>query len=85
MTILSGSGQYLLLSDFQLEEGSAPTAYSETMGVYYPDYPRTDGITTSAPNISLTLAVDKAQAKPGETLTYTITYRNAGSGAAQCP
>ncbi|HET6454112.1 MAG TPA: DNRLRE domain-containing protein [Armatimonadota bacterium] len=78
----SGDGQYLLLSDFQLEEGSTPTAYSETMGVYYPDYPRTDGVSTSVPNISLSLTVDKAEAKPGETLTYTITYRNTGAGPA---
>ncbi len=39
----SGTGEYMLYSDLQLEEGSAPTAYSETMGVYYPDQPRTDG------------------------------------------
>jgi hypothetical protein len=39
----SGVGKYMLYSDFQLEQGSTPTAYSETMGVYYPNYPRTDG------------------------------------------
>ncbi len=44
----SGSGAYMLYSDLQLEEGSTATAYSETMGVYYPDYPRTDG-TISGP------------------------------------
>jgi len=39
----SGPGVYMLYSDLQLEEGTKPTAYSETMGVYYPSYPRTDG------------------------------------------
>ena len=37
----SGVGAYMLYSDLQLEAGSTPTMYSETMGVYYPDYPRT--------------------------------------------
>lgn len=44
-----GVGTYMLYSDLQLEEGSKPTAYSETMGVYYPDYPRTDGTSVVAP------------------------------------
>jgi hypothetical protein len=39
----SGAGTYMLYSDLQLEAGKAATAYSETMGVYYPNYPRTDG------------------------------------------
>jgi hypothetical protein len=39
----SGTDTYMLYSDLQLEQGTTPTAYSETMGVYYPDYPRTDG------------------------------------------
>ncbi|MHB0911932.1 MAG: DNRLRE domain-containing protein [Armatimonadota bacterium] len=77
----SGTGQYVLYSDLQLEEGTAPTAYSETMGIYYPDYPRPGG-TTSNPAITLSLSVDKPQAAPGEMLTYTLTYRNTGTGAA---
>lgn len=40
----SGAGAYMLYSDLQLEEGSSPTAYSETMGVFYPDHPRSDGV-----------------------------------------
>ncbi|MEN6520585.1 MAG: DNRLRE domain-containing protein [Armatimonadota bacterium] len=39
----SSTDAYMLYSGLQLEEGSSATAYSETMGVYYPDYPRTDG------------------------------------------
>lgn len=80
----AGTGTYMLYSDFQLEEGTAATAYSETMGVYYPDYPRTDGTgsTTGTPNVQLTLAADKTQAVPGEAITYTISYRNAGDDPA---
>lgn len=40
----SGTSAYMLYSDLQLEEGSTATAYSETMGVYYPDNPRSDGV-----------------------------------------
>jgi uncharacterized repeat protein (TIGR01451 family) len=40
------------------------------------------GPITTTPNISLTLAVDKTEALPGDTLTYTITYRNTGDGNA---
>ncbi|MBI2843186.1 MAG: DNRLRE domain-containing protein [Armatimonadetes bacterium] len=40
----SAPGAYMLYSNLQLEEGSTATAYSETMGVYYPDHPRTDGM-----------------------------------------
>lgn len=36
----SGAGMYMLYSDLQLQEGAAATAYSETMGVYYPSNPR---------------------------------------------
>ncbi|MDO8589601.1 MAG: DNRLRE domain-containing protein [Armatimonadota bacterium] len=52
----SGSGAYMLYSDFQLEAGTTPTAYSETMGVYYPSYPRTDGasVTTATYDLSTT-------------------------------
>lgn len=80
----SGDGQYMLYSDLQLEEGSVPTAYSETMGVYYPDYPRTDGAGSviSNPAVTLMIAVDRSQAVPGDTLTYTLTYKNTGPGAA---
>lgn len=44
----SGAGAYMLYSDFQIEEGTKPTVYSETMGVYYPDYPRKDGAAVSS-------------------------------------
>lgn len=43
----SGSDIYMLYSDFQLEKYYKPSAYSETMGVYYPNYPRQDGVVTN--------------------------------------
>lgn len=73
---------YVLLSGFQLEEGSTPTAYSETMGIYYPDHPRTDGVRTGNPEIMLTLSTNKATAFSGDRVRYEITYRNDGSREA---
>ncbi len=78
----AGAGQYVLLSDILLEEGSSPTAYSETMGVYYPDYPRSGGATSSTPSLSLTMTADKTSTAPGGTVTYTVTYTNIGTDAA---
>ena len=43
----SGSDVYMLYSDFQLEKYFKPSVYSETMGAYYPNYPRQDGIAIS--------------------------------------
>ena len=43
----SGSDMYMLYSDFQLIKYYKPSSYSETMGVYYPDCPRQDGVVTS--------------------------------------
>ncbi|MDO8585846.1 MAG: DUF5060 domain-containing protein [Armatimonadota bacterium] len=37
---------------------------------------------TGTPNITLTLAADNASPKPGDTVTYTITFRNTGNAAA---
>lgn len=45
----SGPDTYMLYSGLQLEEGSVATEYSETMGVYYPEYPRTDGTIVTPP------------------------------------
>lgn len=44
------SNAYLLYSDFQLEEGTSATSYSETAGWYYPDAPRNDGQASSGVN-----------------------------------
>lgn len=37
---------------------------------------------SGSPAISLTQSADKTQAKPGDTVTYTITYKNIGNDAA---
>ncbi|MHB0998958.1 MAG: hypothetical protein ACYC27_06900 [Armatimonadota bacterium] len=37
---------------------------------------------STSPKITLTLSVDKANAKSGETVTYTILYKNDGNGPA---
>lgn len=37
---------------------------------------------TTTPNVTLSLTVDKSEAVPGDTLTYTVTYRNTGDGGA---
>jgi uncharacterized repeat protein (TIGR01451 family) len=37
---------------------------------------------SGTPAITLTLSEDKASAKPGDTVTYTITYRNTGNDTA---
>lgn len=43
---------------------------------------KSSGGATAKPDISLTLAANKTSAKPNELVTYTITYRNIGTGAA---
>lgn len=55
-------------------------SYSQDMVVYVKANSPT---ATAPPNISLTLAVDKTSASPGETLTYTLTYKNIGAGNAK--
>lgn len=39
-------------------------------------------LSTSQPSLSLTLGVDKATALPSDVITYTLTYKNSGAGAA---
>lgn len=38
---------------------------------------------TEAPDLRIEMSVDKAEARPGETLTYLITVTNVGHGAAK--
>jgi uncharacterized repeat protein (TIGR01451 family) len=85
----SGSGAYMLYSNLQLEEGSSVTTYSETMGTFYPDYPRTDSTgtvpspTVQTPSVKLTMSADKTTSVPATEITYTISYTNAGPGEAR--
>ncbi len=44
-----------------------------------PNNSSSDTNTVAPPSLILTQTVDKTDAKPGETLTYTITYRNGGT------
>lgn len=47
---VGGPNSYMLYSDFQLEQAQMLTTYSETMGIYYPNQPRTDGLVTTGGN-----------------------------------
>ncbi len=49
--------------------------------IYRVDYPTTT-VTTGTPKLSVSIAVNKKTAKVGEQLVYTVTYTNAGDGAA---
>lgn len=40
------------------------------------------GGTVSQPNVTVSVAADRTTAKPGDTVTYTVTYNNTGAGAA---
>jgi uncharacterized repeat protein (TIGR01451 family) len=51
---------------------------SSSKGPAYTD-PATDTVTIATPALTLLKSVDKAEAHPGETLSYTIQYLAAGS------
>ncbi|HEX4822849.1 MAG TPA: hypothetical protein VFV19_00905 [Candidatus Polarisedimenticolaceae bacterium] len=44
--------------------------------------PATDTITIATPSVTLVKSVDRATAKPGDVLTYSITYTGGGSASA---
>jgi uncharacterized repeat protein (TIGR01451 family) len=37
---------------------------------------------TQSPNITVTIKADRWKASPGDTITYTVTYTNKGTGTA---
>ncbi|HEY3297946.1 MAG TPA: DUF6298 domain-containing protein [Armatimonadota bacterium] len=39
--------------------------------------------TSTSPSVTVTLAADKTTTLPGSAITYTVTYKNAGTGPAQ--
>lgn len=53
-------------------------SYSSNMVIYV----KGSATTTSNPSITLSLAANKSTALPGDTITYTLTYKNAGTGSA---
>ena len=69
-TAATASGTYLNNASF------TPTGYpvQSTGG--------TAGVTVTNPHMTLTKSADKASAKPGNTITYTIDYKNDGTGDA---
>ncbi len=69
-TAAAASGTYLNNASF------TPTGYpvQSTGG--------TAGVTVTNPHITLTKTVDKPTPKPGDTLTYTVDYKNDGTGDA---
>lgn len=72
------TGEYSALSVSGNTISGIPS-YSSDMVVYVK---ATSPPVTTSPNISVALAVDKISAEPGDTLTYTITYKNMGDGEA---
>lgn len=57
-------------------EGLRDRSRTATLTVHGPPPP-------GGPSLVMTKTVDRPGAKPGETLTYTIHYRNAGAGGAK--
>lgn len=51
--------------------------------IYSNDSAVTSPPTSGSPSVSISMAVDKTNAKIGDTLTYTLTFKNTGTGAAQ--
>jgi len=54
-------------------------SYSSDIVIYI----KASGTITGSPNVTLSLSADKTSATPGTTITYTITYKNAGTSTAQ--
>ncbi len=72
------TGEYTTLSVNGNTVSGIPT-YSSDIVIYVKasSLPESD-----TPSVSIALAVDKTSAEPGGILTYTITYKNTGDGAA---
>lgn len=83
----SGTGTYMLYSDLQFEEGSTPTAYSETMGIYYPNNPRLDG-SQNVTAIENSCIGDIKKMPVGSTVSLQnrlVTYSSPGFFYIRCP
>lgn len=53
-------------------------SYSQDIVIYI----KSTGASASNPSIGLTIAASKSQVASGDTVTYTVTYKNSGSGTA---
>jgi uncharacterized repeat protein (TIGR01451 family) len=84
-------GNYSIELKVQVKVGTADQAvmdnyvtldYSDANDNYYPQLNDTATTTATAPIMSIEKSVDVAFADPGDEITYTITYKNIGTGAA---
>ncbi|UCD91746.1 MAG: DUF11 domain-containing protein, partial [Methanobacteriota archaeon] len=56
--------------------------YDDANGNPYPQESDSVDVTVTAPVMTLTKTADKSTANPGDKITYTVTYKNNGGGAA---
>ncbi|MCK4367674.1 MAG: DUF11 domain-containing protein, partial [Thermoplasmata archaeon] len=54
--------------------------YDDANGNPYPQESDSVDVTVTAPIVSFSKSVDKSQANPGDTLVYTLSYENTGTG-----
>lgn len=76
--IAPGAGQLDVGDTVELEVIGADCAQSGHWGYVYVDSATTGGL----PGLFVTKVADKTLTVPGDTLTYTFTYRNGGTAAA---
>jgi uncharacterized repeat protein (TIGR01451 family) len=55
-------------------------SYSQDIVIYVK---ATGSASASSPSLSLTISADKSSAKSGDTITYTVSYKNSGTGDAK--
>jgi uncharacterized repeat protein (TIGR01451 family) len=87
-----GTGTYKITLQVRVKTGTTDTAvmtnnvsldYTDATGgqPYSTQYDSTD-VTSTAPIMSISKIADVSNADPGDIITYTITYKNTGTGAA---
>ena len=84
----SGGVDGTVTLSFQSNAGGVPGTQFNNVSVAGRNFPitatgNTAPVIISAPLMSLTKSVDKAEAFPGDELTYSVHYHNEGQGAAQ--
>jgi len=84
-TVSSGGGTEIFVISFNPSSTGIKSATVSISNNDPDEHPYTfdvQGEGVALPELTLTKAVDKNTAEPGEVLTYTITYSNVGSGNA---